>query len=104
MVLSESQYSDMGRSEFEMTPRMYEMLRDAHQQIGNYVLLKSDRTGQFRVDSVTKVAATIKPQEIVIDLVTMNGFIRQFNAYTIIFTSRKEAEEAATNLNTKGIE
>jgi len=87
-----------------MTPRMYDLIGEAHQQIGKYVLLKSDKTGKYRVDSVAKIGATLTTDGIVIDLLTLNGFSRQFNAYTKVFNSRKEAEDAATILNTKGVE
>lgn len=87
-----------------MTPRMYDLIGEAHQHIGKYVLLKSDKTGKYRVDSVSKIGATLTLDGIVIDLLTLNGFSRQFNAYTKVFNSRKEAEDAATMLNTKGVE
>ena len=85
-----------------MSPRAYDLISEAHQNIGNYVILKSDRTGTYRVEMVEKTAVLMSHKGVDIDLVTTSGGLRKFNAYLKVFQSRKEAEETAMKLNQKG--
>ena len=87
-----------------LSPRAYDLIAEAYDQIGNYVLVKNDRTGTYRTEMVTKTGVTMTKDGVSIDLITQNGFLRKFNAYTKIFHSRKEAEETAMKLNQKGEE
>lgn len=87
-----------------MSPRALDLIAEAHQNIGNYVILKSDRTGTYRVEMVAKTSVLLTHNGVDIDLVTTNGGLRKFNAYLKVFHSRKEAEETAMKLNQKGEE
>ncbi len=81
-----------------MTPRMIEQLQEAHAKIGYYIITKNDRTGSFRVERVDRVGVTLKSKEVVIDLLTQNNNGLRYSAYSHIFETMKEAEEAVQRL------
>lgn len=68
-----------------MTPRMIELLTDAKNQIGNYLVIKNDQMKTFRTDVIDRVVCEIKTNSIVIDFITMNGNQMQYNAYTNVY-------------------
>ena len=82
-----------------MTPRIEELTENARQQIGKYIIVKNDKTGSFRTDRVCRINAVYGPKTATFDLVTENNYQKQYNAYTLVYESRKQAEDALQSLN-----
>ena len=59
-----------------LSPRAYDLIAEAYDQIGNYVLVKNDRTGTYRTEMVTKTGVTMTKDGVSIDLITQNGFLK----------------------------
>lgn len=81
-----------------MTPRMIETTAEAIAQIGKYVVVKNDKTGSFRTDLVVYVSSRFKKDTATHHLHTANGYGLQMNAYTRVYESYHEAEEALASL------
>lgn len=84
-----------------MTPRLIEIQTDAIQKIGKYVIVKNNKTNTFLIDMVDRVNAVHRKDSATFDLVTMNNYTQQDNAYARVYDSRREAEDALQNLNLK---
>jgi len=81
-----------------MTPRMIETTTEAINQIGKFVIVKNDRTGSFRTDLMVYVSSKFKKDTANHYLHTANGYGLQLNAYTRVYESNREAEDALTLL------
>ncbi len=86
---------------YKLTPRMIELIDEAYSHVGRYVIVKMDKTGMYRVDSVEKAAVTMDTKGVTTDLLTMNSFVVRYSPYSRTYESRKEAEDVAMQLNSR---